>query len=341
MKAPSACAFLLLLASLLAPVRAHDAAQEMEQAAKNLLSALNPEQKTKASFEFQDAERVNWHYIPRVRKGLTLKEMSHEQRLLAHALLASGLSHRGYGKAVSIMSLEAILAELEKARAGGPVRDSENYFVSIFGTPGAAAPWGWRFEGHHLALNFTVPVGDAPPAMTPSFFGTNPGEVRTGPRAGTRILGKEEDLARELVKSLTEEQRKTAIVLAEAPKEIFNDPKRVDPTKPEGIARPQLTPAQQAQLTLLIKEYLFRHRPDVAAADWAKIEKSGFDGIHFAWAGGLEAGQPHYYRVQGGTWVIEYDNTQNDANHVHSIWRDFSGDFGADLLGKHVADAHR
>lgn len=341
MKALPICAVLVSLIASAAPLRAHDAGAEMAQAAKNFLAALTPEQQAKASFGFADDERANWHFIPRVRIGLPIKEMTPEQRLLAHALLATGLSHRGYGKAVSIMSLEAILAILEKDRPGGPVRDPELYFVSIFGKPGAKAPWGWRVEGHHLALNFTVPSGTASPAMTPSFFGTNPGEVRTGPRAGMRVLGVEEDLGRELVKSLDEAQRKTAIILAEAPKEIFNDPKRVDPTKPEGLPHTSLKDAQKTLLARLIQEYLFRHRPDVAAEEWARIEKAGLDGVFFAWAGGLEPGQPHYYRVQSTAFVLEYDNTQNDANHVHSIWRNFGRDFGADALGKHVAESHR
>lgn len=341
MKASSLCALLLSLTLPLVPLRAHDAGEEMTQAARQLLAALTPEQQARATFEFADAERVNWHFIPRVRKGLPMKEMTPEQRLLTHALLASGLSHRGYGKAVSIMSLEAILAILEKDRAGGPVRDPELYFVSIFGQPGTKAPWGWRLEGHHLALNFTLADGTSTPTVTPSFFGTNPGEVRTGPRAGTRILGVEEDLGRELVKSLDETQRKTAVILAEAPKEIFNDPKRVDPTKPEGLPHPQLTKPQQTLLARLIKEYLQRHRPDIAAEEWARLEKAGLDTLQFAWAGGLEPGQPHYYRVQSATFVLEYDNTQNDANHVHSIWRNFGRDFGADALGRHVAESHR
>ena len=329
---------LLLSFTLLAPLRAHDASNEMAAAANNFLASLTPEEKTKVAFDFADGERTNWHFIPRDRKGLPIKEMTQEQRLLAQALLATGLSHRGYSKAVSIMSLEAVLAEIEKGKAGGAVRDPERYFVSIFGTPGKS-PWGWRVEGHHLSLNFTA-TGDEAPAMTPSFFGTNPGEVRTGPRNGTRILGTEEDLGRALVKSLNDEQRKEAVILTEAPKEILNDPKRVDPTNPEGIAQNKLNADQQAALMKLIKEYLFRCRPDVAAEDLAKIEEAGFDKIHFAWAGGFELGQPHYYRVQGGHFVLEYDNTQNDANHVHSIWRDFDHDFDMDLLKAHLDASH-
>lgn len=321
-----------------APLRGHDASAEMADAAKNFLRALTPEQKAKSSFEFKDGERENWHYIPRARKGLPIKEMTQEQRLLAHALLANGLSHRGYGKAVSIMSLETVLAELEKGRAGGATRDPELYYVSIFGIPGTE-PWGWRVEGHHLSLNFTA-AGGVAPSVTPSFFGTNPGEVRQGVRAGTRVLAVEEELGRSLVKMLTEAQRKAAIINADAPKEILNDPKRVDPTKAEGITAGQLKAEQKALLAKLVREYLFRHRPDIAAEEFAKIEKSGWDTVAFAWAGGIERGQPHYYRVQGATWVIEYDNTQNEANHVHSVWRDFAHDFDRDVLRAHIKEAH-
>jgi hypothetical protein len=327
----------LLFLGIGAPLRAHEASAEMAAAANNYLNALTPEEKAKGVFDFKDAERTNWHFIPRARKGLPIKEMTQEQRLLAHALLASGLSHRGYGKAVSIMSLEAVLAELEKGK--GPARDPEMYFFSIFGKPGGNDPWGWRVEGHHLSLNFTANGATTDPAMTPSFFGTNPGEVREGPRTGTRILGAEEELGRQLVKSLNEEQRKSAIILPEAPKDIINVPGRND-TKPQGVPQSKMSPEQTALLTKLIHEYLDRHRPDVAGDEWAKIEKSGLGGVYFAWAGGLERGEPHYYRVQGNTFVLEYDNTQNGANHVHSVWREFGNDFGADILKAHYEDAH-
>ena len=330
----AALLFLIALPSL----RAHEASREMAEAATNFLAALPPEQKTLASFEFNSPERVDWHFIPRPRKGLSIKAMTQEQRLLAHALLATGLSHRGYAKAVSIMSLEGVLAEMEKGKVGGAARDPELYFVSIFGKPGTE-PWGWRVEGHHLALNFTA-AGHVAPSVTPAFFGTNPGEIREGPRAGTRILAEEEDLARAIVKGLTEEQRKIAIILPEAPKDVFNDPKRVDPTKPEGISAGKLHPDLQPLMVKLVKAYLFRHRPDVAAAEFAKIENAGWELVFFTWAGGLEKGQPHYYRVQNTSFVLEYDNTQNDANHVHSLWRDFGHDFGRDTLGQHVKEAH-
>ncbi|HEX8295914.1 MAG TPA: DUF3500 domain-containing protein [Chthoniobacteraceae bacterium] len=338
MNLPLGTLFALLFCFCTAPLRAHDANAEMATAAAGFLASLTPEQKTQTTFEFSTDERKNWHFIPRPRKGITFKELNEEQRLLAHALLASGLSSHGYVKAVSIMSLDSVLAILEKDRRGAPARDPQHYCISVFGTPGTA-PWGWRVEGHHLSLNFTAAEKNQT-AVTPSFFGTNPAEVRSGPRMGTRILRAEEDLARELVKSLSDEQLKVALILPDAPKEIFNDPKRVEPTKPEGLPQNQLTAAQNELLVRLVKEYLFRCRHDVASVEWERIEKAGLDRLHFAWAGGLEAGQPHYYRVQGGNFVLEYDNTQNDSNHVHSLWRDFDHDFGNDLLKAHVDQAH-
>lgn len=329
----------LLLGSALLPAHAHPLEDEMAEGAKNFLAALSPDQQKKASFDFAEAERKNWHFIPRSRAGLPLKEMSHEQRLLAHALLSSGMSSRGYGKAVSVMSLEAILAELEKGQQGKPVRDSENYFVSIFGKPGSEAPWGWRFEGHHLSLNFTC-AGKGP-AVTPAFFGTNPGQVKQGPRAGLRVLSREEDLGRELARSLSPSQREQAVVLKEVPKDILNDPARAEMTAPEGIGYPALQPAQQKTLESLIREYLGKSRPEVADTEWDRISKNELKDIKFSWVGGMELGEPHYYRVQGPSFLVEYDNTQNGANHPHAVWRDRNRDFGADLLKEHYSNSHK
>ncbi|MEO6787752.1 MAG: DUF3500 domain-containing protein [Chthoniobacteraceae bacterium] len=335
MKTASAAILLALASSAFA----HDASVEMAKAANAFLSSLTPEQKAHATFPFESdakGERVNWHFIPRVRKGLPLKDMTDAQRTLARALLKTGLSDDGYKKAETIQSLENILREMEKDTTGK--RDPLKYYVSVFGTPGEKV-WAWRWEGHHQSFNYTS-VGDATPSVTPSFFGTNPGEVREGPHKGLRVLGTEEDLGRSLVKSLSEEQRKTAVVLTEAPKEIFNDPKRPNPTKPEGIPASKMTAEQQATLVKIIKLYLFRVRTDVAAEEFAKIEKAGIGNVYFEWAGGFELGQPHYYRVQNTAFVLEYDNTQNNANHVHSIWRDFANDFGGDLLKRHVSEGH-
>jgi hypothetical protein len=330
--------FRVLLASglLVSQIGGDAANREMAAGASAFLGALTPEQRRQTQLEFKDQERTHWHFVPGVRKGLAFKQMSGEQRRLAQALLASGLSRSGYDKARDIISLETILAELEQG--GGPTRDPELYYVTIFGSPGGSEPWGWRVEGHHLSVNVTS-AGSSSAALTPSFFGSNPAEVRTGPRAGLRILGPEEDLGRALVKSLRDDQRKIAVSSTRAPPEILNLPGRAD-TRPEGITYAQLDENQRALLVRLIKEYLGRHRADLAAADWERLERAGLNRIHFTWAGGTERGQGHYYRVQGGTFVLEYDNTQNQANHVHTVWRDFDHDFGEDLLKQHYLESH-
>lgn len=333
---------ILLLSSIATfalPAMAHDASGEMSKAASAFLAALTPEQKAQASFPFasdEKSERLNWHFIPRERKGLPIKDMTEPQRTLARTLLKTGLSDDGYQKAEIIQGLEAVLKEMEKDTTGK--RDPEKYYVSIFGNPEGKEPWAWRWEGHHQSFNYTC-VDKAAPSMTPSFYGSNPGIVQDGPKKGTRVLGKEEDLGRALAKSLNEEQRKAAVILAEAPKDVLNLPGRND-TKAEGISYAKLNADQQKQLVELVKVYLFRCRTDVAAEDWAKIEKQGLEKLFFAWAGGLELGQPHYYRVQSGDFVVEYDNVQNGANHPHSAWRDFSHDFGQDLLAEHYKAAH-
>lgn len=316
------------------------AAREMAGAAKNLWASLTPEQKNRIGFDFKDALRYDWHFIPRSRKGLPLKEMSGEQKALANALLASGLSQSGTIKAETIISLEQILASIEKGK--GPVRDPELYYFNIFGnpdSPGSKEPWGWRLEGHHLSLNFTI-VGDQGVAGGPTFMGTNPAEVRSGPRQGLRVLADEEEIGRQLVKSLDEGQRKKGIVQEEAPKDIISlAARKATPLHPAGIMMPDLNAKQKELLNSLVVLYAERLRPELAGHDLGKILKAGVDKIGFAWAGGMERGMPHYYRIQGPTFLIEYDNTQNNANHVHSVWRDFDNDFGDDLLKQHYESA--
>ena len=306
---------------------------QMLSAATNLLATLSPEQKAKAVYQFDHAERVNWHFIPRDRQGLPLKEMSSGQRHLAIALLSTGLSQRGLLQATTIMSLEEVLKELEQGK--GPVRDPERYFVTFFGPPSATGTWGWRFEGHHMSLNFTL-VDGTKIVGTPAFFGSNPGEIREGPRAGLRVLGRVEDLGRQLVKMLTDDQRVKAIVATNAPNDIITGTNRVLRTlEPMGLAMADMTAAQKEVLEELLHEFVFWHRPELARLDLQKIEKAGMGKIHFAWAGGTEPHQPHYYRLQGPTFIMEYDNTQNNANHIHSVWRDLANDFGDDLLREH------
>jgi hypothetical protein len=314
------------------------AAADMARAANNLLATYTPEQKQVGVFEVNDAERVNWHFIPRVRKGIPFKDLTTAQRPLAHALLSSGLSQRGYASAVTIMSLEQILLEQEQGK--GPKRDPENYSVSIFGKPGSEQAWGWRLEGHHLSLNFTISEGKV--VGTPSFFGTNPAEVKDGPRKGLRVLDQEEDLGRALVQSLNDDQKKTAILPGNAPEEIITkNSRKAMLLTPDGIGADQLSAPQKQMLLGIISAYANRLRGEMAEADLQKVQSAGFEKLHFAWAGAIEPGQKHYYRVQGPTFLIEYDNTQNNANHVHSVWRDLTNDFGDDLLKKHYEEHHQ
>jgi hypothetical protein len=331
----------LVLAGLLgvpaldsAPSR--NAARQMSNAAEAFLASFSAEQRPSPRFSFGDEERLNWHFVPRERRGLPLRDMTEGQRELARALLRTGLSAQGIRKVDDIISLELVLREM----GGDPrVRNPELYFISIFGDPSWTGPWGWRFEGHHLSLNYTV-VDGAPLAWAPAFLGANPAEVRAGSRSGLRALASEEDLARDLVRSLDDAQRRQALVHVEAPSDILTgNALDIDPLQPAGISITDLRPRQVDQLVRLIDEYLGRMSDELAASRRARIEASDLSRIAFAWAGSLEAGEPHYYRIQGPSFLVEYDNTQNNANHVHSVWRDFHGDFGRDLLRDHY-DAH-
>lgn len=337
MKMPLAqlCWLVPLTISFLAP--AHPAVEDMAGTAQAFLAALSPEQQRKAIFEIKDEERANWHFIPKDRKGLPLKDLQPAQLDLAHALISSGLSQRGYIKAATIMSLEQVLYEIEKQ--SGPTRDPLLYYISVFGKPAAEGVWGWRVEGHHLSLNFTI-AGGRVISTTPSFLGSNPGEIKEGPRKGLRVLGREEDLGRKLAQTLNDGQQKRAIYTNTAPRDIITgNARRAAPLKIEGLPASAMTAAQKEILLGLIQEYLFRYRPDVADEDLRKIQGAGFDNIRFSWAGGMARGEGHYYAVQGPTFLIEYDNTQNNANHVHAVWRDFQNDFGEDVLRKHYQDA--
>jgi hypothetical protein len=320
----------------------------MGNAATKFLAGLSSEQRKQAAFPFEGPERLHWHFIPTEmfpRKGLPIAAMSPAQRQLAHGLLRAGLSQRGYLTATSIMDLETILGALEAAEGssgipGRPgellVRNPEGYLFSVFGTPSARGGWGWRVEGHHVSLNFTV-VNGTLVAATPSFFGSNPAEVRGGPKKGLRILAAEEDSARALVLALDASQRAKAITASTAPDDIQTmSAQKVDPLSSAGIVAKELTPVQRELLLKVIDAYASAMAPDIAADRMARITKAGVEKIAFAWAGETQRGKRHYYRVQGPTFLIEYDNTQNDANHIHSVWRDFEGDFGRDLLREHL-----
>ena len=332
--------FVTLLAALILmnglPRAQAGAGGEMAAAATNFLNALSPEQRTQATFTFADDERFDWHFIPKARKGLPFKAMDSAQKKLAHALLSSGLSQRGYLKAVTIMSLDQILHDIENGK--GPVRDPDLYYFTIFGDPGSDKPWGWRVEGHHLSLNFVI-HNEEVLAATPAFFGSNPAEVRTGPRKGLNVLGDEEALGRQFVRLLPPEKQKTAIIATNAPKDVFtSNNRKAQLLDPPGLSAAKMSKAEREALLNLIKDYANRHRPELAEDDLKKIQSAGFEKVCFAWAGGLESGQGHYYRIQGPTFLIEFDCTQDNANHIHTVWRDFANDFGEDLLRKHYEE---
>ncbi len=309
----------------------------MTSDASLFLASLDAERLATATFAWADEERLNWHYIPRERKGLPLDAMTDGQQAMAHRLLNSALSYDGYATAVTIMSLESILAELEN----NPVRrDSGKYFISIFGKPEKGKSWGWRVEGHHISLNFTV-INGRHVSATPSFFGNNPSLVLDGPRKGLNTLAVEENVGRALVKSLNADQKKKAIIADKAPKDILTKAeKSVKALESTGIPFSELNDAQKKKLTQLVRVYVNRNRPDIAGDDLKKIEAAGWDKVLFAWAGSLKRGEGHYYRIQGPTFLLEYDNVQNNANHIHAAYRDFKNDFGVDLLREHHARFH-
>ncbi len=310
----------------------------MTDTAKTFLAALTTGQRTKAALAFEDEERFDWHYIPRARKGIPLREMTPEQKHLAHALLSAGLSQSGYIKATTIMSLEEVLRAVEND--SGERRNPDGYFFTIFGQPSESGIWGYRVEGHHLSLNFTIAGGRL--AGAPTFFGANPAEVRSGPRKGLRALSREEDLARELLASLREEQVVAAIVDKTAYGDILTAASRKAALagQPSGLPAERMTAAQRAKLESLLLEYVENLPAELAEGRLEKIRKAGGE-VRFAWAGGTARGEKHYYRIQAPAFLVEYDNTQNDANHIHSVWRDLEGDFGLDLLAAHYRASHR
>lgn len=311
----------------------------LRAAAIAFLGALTPDHRAAVQFKFDDAGRLDWHYVPRERKGLALGAMGDSERIAAQSLLRAGLSAQGYLKANGVMTLESILQEEARAAGQDPAgRDPGRYFVSIYGDPRGEAPFLIRFEGHHLALNFTaVPAEGTSP--TPLFFGANPARVQRGPRAGFRLLAGEEDLARALARSLDLDQRKKAWLAEKAPPELLFGPgKPADPSAFPGIAYAELNEAQQKLLRMLVNEFMGDLDTDIARNEQLRLAHAGVDKLHFAWAGGVEPGEGHYWRAHGPTFVLEYDDTQDGANHVHALWRDPQNDFGANWLAGHHAD---
>lgn len=318
----------------------HDgnAASLMAECANRFLAALDANQRGKATFPFDADERMNWHFIPKERKGLPLREMSAYQKHLASALLATGLSQTGYIKAVTIMSLEDVLKIMEND--SGEHRNPEKYYFSLFGTPSDRGTWGHRVEGHHLSQSYTLVNGNV--IDGPSFFGCNPAEVRQGPRKGLRTLAREDDLGIDLIHSLDEQQQKVAIVDPTAYKNILTAASRKAALEgqPSGLSASKMNARQFDALMAVMEEYARNVPDEMAEGRRAQINKAGRN-IYFAWAGGINPGDPRYYRLQTPSFLIEFDDTQDNANHIHSVWRDFTGDFGEDLLRQQYAASHK
>jgi hypothetical protein len=324
----------LALAAVYAQATRPEAA--MARAARALIDSVDDGQRATLVWSFDDEERLNWNFVPTERQGLPWKAMSGVQRAAATTLLRTGLSAAGFTKAETIRKLEQVLF----AQSGSAMRDVEAYYFTIFGEPGSAR-WGWRYEGHHLAQNWTIVDGRAT-ATTPAFFGANPAHVQDGPMAGTRALGAEQDMAFALLDALTEAQRAKAVVAETAPRDIVTgSERRVAMLEPAGLAVSEMTDAQHALIRQLVELYASAQADALAADRLARVREAGVENIRFAWMGATTPGpgNAHYYRIQGPTFLIEYDNTQGGANHQHTVWRDFDGDFGGDLLALHYATA--
>jgi hypothetical protein len=309
---------------------------EMASAANAFLSALDENQAKKAKFPFAADQRENWGFVPRDRKGLALEELDEKQTALVRTLLKTALSDPGLEKVDAVIALEAFLGEIEKRP---DFRNPKAYFTSVFGEPKAEGTWAWRFEGHHLSLNYTVIDGKTV-AVTPSFFAANPGEVTIEHKMkGTRPFHAEEDLARALATTLVE-SGKAVVYSKKPPADILTaEDRAVKQLEPVGVKASEMNRSQLVALRKLIAEFANRHRKELAEADIAKIT-ADMGNLRFGWAGGLKRGQPYYYRIQGTTFLVEVANVQNNGNHFHGVWRDSANDFGRDLLGDHVGHDH-
>ncbi len=323
------------------PARAQgpDARDAMARATTAFLATLDDARRRRAVFAFADAERLNWHYVPRRREGLPLKDMAPPSRAAAHELLKSALSAPGYAKATGVIGLEEVLRQVESF--GFFSRDPDNYAVTVFGTPGADAAWGWRVEGHHLSLNFAIAPG-RPIAVTPAFLGANPATVGAGPHKGLRVLREEQDLGLALARSVRPALHPRMVIAATAPGDIASGPGRAESLRaPQGVPLAELTADQRGQALRLVEAYARNLRADLAEHELGRVRAAGIEALSFAWAGAIDPAQPHYYRLHGPTLLIEYDNTQNGANHIHSVWHDPRGDFGLDPLAAHYRQHHR
>ncbi len=306
---------------------------------KDLLNSFNPEQKAKAIFALDDPKKEEWHFFPSTmfnREGLSIKEMNPSQKKLAHSVLKSLLSKSGYEKTIEIMELENVLRSFGQDTV---MRDPEKYFISFYGDPMTDELWSMSFEGHHISLNFTISGEEV--MASPRFFGANPAMIPEGPRKGERTLATEEDLGFDLINSMDSQQLEKAIFQEESFKEIVSgNLPEVNPMKPVGIKYSELNMDQQKQLIRIIDQYLSNMPGKVAIERRLKVMAEDLADLRFGWVGAKSLGVAHYYRIQAKTFLIEFDNSQNNANHIHTVWRDFEEDFGRDLIREHMARSH-
>ena len=350
----------LCVGALAAAYESAKTEQLMVHAAARLIESLDRFQKPKTVFKFEAADRTNWHYFPEggfteeygySRNGLTLRAMDPKQRHFAYGLMNTGLSDGGYVKAMDVMALEEVVRAIEDDTTGH--RDTLGFHYSIFGEPSLKGTWGWRVEGHHLSLHYTLRNGELV-AASPTFFGANPHEAAQGPHKGMRALADEEDLAVELLASFDKDQKKVAIIDDVAPYDLLTmaDKRAKLDGAPQGLTAAKMTEKQYGMLLNLIAEYANNMPAQVAAARMKAAQETPRDQLLFAWAGKIGRPKPqaveigsvttgnrepngNYYRVQSPTFLIEYDNTQNVSNHSHSVWREFEGDYGLDVLAMH------
>ncbi len=311
----------------------------MASTASAFLTTLDDAQRTQAAVPFDAPFARDWHFIPRERPGLALADMSAAQKNALHDLLHTALASQGYLQVTGVVHLESVLRDIE-SKPGAPAthRDPGNYAILVFGTPGSD-PWAWRFEGHHVSIHFCSVGGDV--TNTPFFLGSNPARIPSGPEAGWRLLSAEEDMGRDLFLSLSAEQRVLALLPGDVPSDVILGPGRDGGLeKAEGLAHADMDAAQRARTEHLLAQFIDDLEPELAAREWARIHKNGLERNRFAWCGGTKPGEPHYWRLHGPHFVVEYDNVQGGANHVHTLWRDLERDFGGDLLRRHHEQDH-
>lgn len=315
-------------------------AQNHIEKANKFLTTLDEKLKAKTQYPYEDDERFNWWFVPRSRNGLPFSDMNAQQSAAAMELIKASMSTQGYQKASGILSLESILRDVEGRDQSDSYRNSQNYYFTIFGTPSAKDPWGWRIEGHHLSLNFSS-VDGVIESSTPSFMGANPAIVPKGPERGKAVLRQETDLGFMLVNSLSADQLKVARFSDRAPFDIItSNARKAHTPEPKGLSYTLLTDAQKKIFHQLLDVYVKNYQFGFAEKLMEKIKKAGLENLSFAWAGSLQPGSGHYYRIQGPMLLIEYDNTQNNANHVHSVVRDLTNDFAEDILREHYQKNH-